>query len=41
MCEPGHHRFEWSHEREGIITWVCMNANCGEIQTSFQDTQGG
>lgn len=41
MCNPGEHRFEWQHEREGVITWICMNANCGEVLVQYQDCGSG
>jgi hypothetical protein len=40
-CEPGQHRFEWHREKEGMVEYVCMNENCGEVMTQYIDTQGG
>jgi len=41
MCPPDEHRWQWFREREGVIEYVCMNANCGEVMTQYIDTQGG
>jgi hypothetical protein len=40
-CAPDKHRWEWFSEREGIITYRCINANCGEIREQYIDCGSG
>lgn len=38
-CEANSHRLEFVDEKNGEITWRCLD--CGETITSYQDGQGG
>lgn len=37
----GEHRWEWHAEAHGTITYVCMNANCGEVREQYIDCGSG
>lgn len=39
--QDSEHRWEWLREHEGVIEYVCMNANCSEIMVQYIDTGSG
>ena len=41
ISSDGEHRFEWNSEREGVIAYRCMHANCGEIMEQYIDCGSG
>lgn len=44
ICQTGElglHRLEWVSTMDGKGYWLCLNSNCGEVEISGDDHNGG